>query len=228
MEIEQLTEYTPCGGTHNHPSPTLTQPLISFLWNVYDCNCCSDYILCELEARYYTGQLMEFSTEIGILEKTWVLNCILPWVCSAFHGSSTSQCACSLWIKIFLLNSKQQSQFSHSLACLSQFFHHSFKMSKINSWLLLIHLYEYWERGKFVICQHFSWMYWAGVGGWECDLLRMGIVYLENKGGLLVHCSFISPGGPQAFVDPNTLSIVGWALKWENQNFPSFAFLKML
>lgn len=37
-----------------------TQPLISSLWNVCDCNCCSDYILCELEACYYIGWLMEF------------------------------------------------------------------------------------------------------------------------------------------------------------------------
>lgn len=36
-------------------------------------------------------------------------------------------------------------------------------------------------------------------------------MYLGNKVGLLVHCSFTYPGSPQVFGDPGTLSIVARA-----------------
>lgn len=159
---------------------------------------------------WMTNRIWWQCIEIGILEEGWVLNCILSWVCSAFHDSSTSQCIGGWRIEVFLLNNKHQRQFGLLLAFLSWFSHHSFKVSKINHWLLLIDFYPLWlrEKARLSICHC---MYGGGVLGMWSLSSAGAIVCLGNKRGsvssFFIDCSRLITG----LWAPQPSFLVGWA-----------------
>lgn len=141
-----------------------TQPLISSLWNVYGCNCCPDYVLCELEACYYIGWLMEFGNNAqdlvfwkelhfklySFLNLQWI-----SWLISLTVG---------LWLMSWTLSAeyKHQRPSSVSLAHRSSFSYFTFK-TKIwsnvspNFWWLLIHFAILIKGERSIICKYICW-----------------------------------------------------------------------
>lgn len=127
-----------------------TQPLVSSLWNVYGCNCCSDYGLCELKACYYIGWLMELSNNA----ETLVFCKELHFKLSSFLNLQWISWLISLTVGLWLMGWNLSAEYKHlrpsSLPLAGRYYfpHHAFK-TKIcsnippNIWLLLIHFYPY-------------------------------------------------------------------------------------